>query len=74
MITDLALKGAFLSQNELINHLILDHGIYLNRNWIKSFLFRHQNKICRAIAHPQEDARLSIPRLFLQKQIGLSTI
>ena len=56
-----------MTQKSIIDYIQNNFNISVTFGWINSFLCRHKLQKCRS--YPQEDLRLTIPRIYLEKHI-----
>jgi hypothetical protein len=62
-------SGNYVTQSEVLNYMEQNFGKILTYGWLRTFLDRHRSQVTRTIVHPQEHARLQVPRCRLDSHI-----
>ena len=62
-------KGAAVTRTDIRHYCRDVCKVEVSRGWVDSFLFRHNDELTEKKSSPQEEARLQVPRVFLDETI-----
>lgn len=61
----------FMTLSQIIKYVEENFKKALTYGWLNTFLARHQNSVKKTVISPQEDLRLTVPRIYLIEYLDL---
>ena len=55
----------FMTQSQILRYIEENFNKSLTYGWLNTFIGRHQDSIKKTVVSPQEDLRLTVPRIYL---------
>jgi hypothetical protein len=63
-------KCAPVTRTDIRHHCNVKYSRSISRRWVDSFILRHKADLFETKSTPQEDARLEVPRAFLDEMVN----